>query len=45
MAQSLESFELKDLNDYKYLACVIGEKLRNPNFQSSNREAFLRTVL
>jgi hypothetical protein len=45
MADSLENYELNDVNDFRFLACAIGEKLRNPNFQPSKREAFLKTLL
>lgn len=45
MADSLDSFDLKTPNDFKFLAGVLGDKLRNPNFQASKREAFIRTLL
>lgn len=34
---SLSNYELKTLNDYRFLACVIGEKLSNINFQPMKR--------
>lgn len=32
MADSLQSFELNNVNDFKFLAGLIGDKLRNPQF-------------
>lgn len=34
---SLDNYELKTVNDYRFLACVIAEKLRNTNFEASKR--------
>jgi hypothetical protein len=34
---ALDSFELKTANDYKFLACLVGDKLRNTNFKSASR--------
>jgi hypothetical protein len=45
MAENIGSFELKTVNDYKYLAYVVGDKLRNTNFQPSKREVFLKALL
>lgn len=45
MTQSLDSYELSTINDFKFLACALGAKLRNPNFQPAKREVFLKTLL
>lgn len=45
MSQGLGSFQLKNVDDFRYMARLVGDKLRNPNFQASNREAFLKTLL
>ncbi len=42
---SLDNYELKTVNDYRFLACVIAEKLRNTNFEASKRQIFLKTLL
>lgn len=37
--------KLESPQDYKFFACVVAEKLRNNNFKSNWREAFLKTLL
>lgn len=45
MSETLDTYELKTTNDFKYLAQVVGSKLRNANFKPANREVFLKTLL
>ncbi len=45
MTQNLDSYQLESINDFKFLAYVLGAKLRNPNFQPAKREIFLKTLL
>lgn len=41
----IENLELSNVQDYKLFAYLLAEKLRNPNFESVRREAFLKTLL
>lgn len=41
----LDKVELENVQDFKFLAYVLAEKLRNPNFQNAHREAFLKTLV
>jgi hypothetical protein len=37
MTQNLDNYPLETVNDYKFLAYVLGAKLRNPNFLPGKR--------
>lgn len=41
----LDNLELKGVEDFKFLAYLLAEKLRNPNFEPARRETFLKTVV
>lgn len=45
MATNFDWVQLETANDYKFLACVVAEKLRNSNFKAAWREAFLKTLM
>ena len=42
---NLDNVELKNVEDFKFCAYLVAEKLRNPNFQPARREAFLKTLM
>jgi hypothetical protein len=45
MSASYDWVQLNKPEDYKFFACLVAEKLRNNNFKSTWREAFLKTLL
>lgn len=45
MAANFDWVKLNEQGDYKFLACVVADKLRNTNFKPVWRESFLKTLL
>lgn len=45
MTANYDWVKLETPQDYKFFACIVAEKLRNNNFKSAWREAFLKTLI
>ena len=40
-----DNFPLETIDDYKFFALTLGEKLRNPNFTPEKRELFFKSLI